>query len=591
MHFRQAILKVENKTYPLVQGRSNSFDEIYVDFRHQPENGGERWAVFLHPKQDVTIQRLEIQFDLQLPPAARFFCNGFQSQSESRLCGLDEAISRLRFFAKKYLTRFGDERISGIPRGRGYLHSWTYTTVHGARSTADGDKALLFGSLNESTSFTLFLYDQPNSILTVRKDMDGLRLSHSFPALDFWVGQGSEQDVFERYFQLLEIQPPTPIFALGWTSSDVVSEEILLQNLENVSGSDLPFNFFQIGDGWQTAAGDWLLVKKTFPNGMGFLTKKIREKGLSPALRLAPFVAAKDSDLAKKHPGWFLKNDKGKLLEVGGFLALDFYNNEARNYLGGVFHQILDKWGFEMVSLDWLFAACLAPPPGKTRGQVMHEAMDFLRKLVGSKKIMACDVPLGSAFGLADFVGIGSRRQTVWESRFLSFLNFRERASALTSLRSSLGRWQLSGRAFRSGASEFILRNENQKLSLAQQQTLLTVNALLGNSLFTSDDVSQYSPEQIADLEAALDLRNSRILQVLELEKNVFQIDFENDGEAFSAFCNLTTSRTRNLSARTPTKAENLPPRTPTRANENGWLELQPFETLILKLPLLMEGL
>jgi hypothetical protein len=101
---------------------------------------------------------------------------------------------------------------------------------------------------------------------------------------------------------------------------------------------------------------------------------------------------------------------------------------------------------------------------------------------------------------------------------------------------------------------------------------------LLGNSLFTSDDVSQFSPEQIAELEAALDLRNSRILQVLELEKNVFQIDFENGSEAFSAFCNLT-SRTRNLSARRP-----------TRANENDPLELQPFETLVLKLPLLMEG-
>ncbi len=594
MRFRQAILKVDNKTYNLSSGKANSFDEIYVDFQVNPTPNpspegrgvrdvssryattplpsgeglgvglnGERWSVFLHPKQDLTVQRLEIQFDLQLPTDARFLANGFQSQSESRWYGLNEAIPRLHFLAKEQLGFYGDAHIPDIPHGRGYLHSWTYTTVHDIRHTADGT-ILLIGSLNESTGFTLFLYDQPNGILTVRKDMGGLRLSHSFPALDFWVGQGNEQEVFDRYFQLLEIPKPASSPALGWTSSAAISEEILLQNIENVASSGLSFNHFQIGDGWQTAVGDWLSVKNTFPKGLGFLAQKIREKDLSSGLWLAPFAAAKDSDLARKNPGWLLKDGKGVPLKIGHFYALDFYDNEVRNYLGGVFHQILDKWGFDTVTLDWLFVACLAPPQGKTRGQAMWESLDFLRKLAGRKKIIAAGVPLGSAFGLADFCQVGGGANLVWESKWQSFLGFRERASALSTLRSALGRWQLNGRAFHSASGVFSLSGENDKLSLAQQQTVLTINALLGNLLVTSDDLGKYSPEQTAELEAALEWRDSRIFSVFELEKNVFKIDFENDGEAYSAFCNLTSQKRMT-------------------EKENGRIELQPFETIILK--------
>lgn len=575
MQFRQAILKIDNQCYTLNPGRANSFDDIYVDFQNQPENGGERWSVFLHPKQDVTIQRLEIQFDLQLPPDARFFANGYQSWSESRLLGLNEAIPRLHPWTKKLLGYYGDGYLPDIPRGRGRLHSWTYTYV--LRNAVPGIQ--FFGSLNESTGFTLFLYDQPKGMLRVRKDMDGLQLSHSFPALDFWTAEGKEQEIFDRYFQALEIKPPAPSSVISWTSWHKyftrISEEILLQNLDGVANSGLPFSHFLIDDGWQTATGDWLSVKPAIPQGLGFLAQKIRERGLSPGLWFAPFVAAKHSDLARKHPEWLLKDNKGGLLKAAWnpywgdwYYALDFYNNEVRNHLGGVFHTILDKWGYELLKLDFLYAVCLAPPPGKTRGQVMYEAMEFLRKLAGTKTTLACGVPLGAAFGLADFCRIGGNIHLAWEHRFLNFFHFRERLSTLASLRSMLGRWQLNGRAFHNDPDAFILRYENQKLTPEQQQTVLTVNALLGKLLFTSDDVSKYSPEQTCELEAALELRGSRVTAVFEMGKDVFRIDFENDGKRYAAYCNLT-GRKKTIPAQ-------------ASGGREGMIVLRPFETLTL---------
>jgi hypothetical protein len=83
--------------------------------------------------------------------------------------------------------------------------------------------------------------------------------------------------------------------------------------------------------------------------------------------------------------------------------------------------------------------------------------------------------------------------------------------------------------------------------------------------LFTSDDIGQYSEAQKAEFEEALSLRGSHIRQIFELEPDVWKIDFEQDGSLWSAFCNLTQKE----------KGTPLP---------NGtWVELRPFETMVLK--------
>ena len=582
MHLRQAILQIDQQTYALTPNRANSFDEIFVDFRQEtPEQGGGvRYHIFLHPKQDVTVRRLELQFEIPTQPDDRFFANGYQSWSESRLLRVTDQLPRLRRVARNTMGYSGDEYITNIPRGKGHLHAWTYTYFQ----RASGKSSLFCGSLHEKTGFTLLLYDQRNSLLTVRKDLSDLRLSHSFPALDIWMDEGEETDLFDRYFQAMALPPPTAPPALGWTSGyrhfTNISAEILSKDLDSLT--DTPITtaaspaYFQIDDGWQTAVGDWLSIQPGFPGGMTRMAADIRAKGLLPGLWLAPFVAAKDADLVKKHPDWLLKDARGRPLRVGRnaqwggwYYALDFYNGAVRDYLSGVFHLVLEKWGYELVKLDFLFAVCLAPPPGKTRGAVMYEAMEFLRQQVGTRRILASGVPLGSCFGLVDYCRIGGGIHLAWEHRLLAFLHHRERVSTLAGLHSTLGRWALNGRAFHNDPGMFILREKEQKLTLPQQQTLLIINVLLGNLLFTADDLSQYSPEQTAELEGALMWRGSRILAVREPETEVYAIYFEREKEHYTAFCNLNG------------KAVSITNK--TDKNTNGRIETQPFETIILR--------
>lgn len=392
MRFRQAILTVDGKTHALQPNRANTFEEIYADFQQSEgvADAGTRYSVFLHPKQNVVVQRLEIQFDMPLPPDARFFANGYQSWSESRLLKVEDQIPRLRAIARKRMGYYGDEHIPGIPRGRGHLHSWTYTYLTHPGQSPAGEKPIstFLGSLNERTGFTLFLYDQSQNLLTVRKDMDGLALQHSFPALDFWVAAGEVSQLFEAYFRAAEIDPPTAPAALGWTSwyhhFTHISEAVLLKNLDSFS-AQLPERsklsgsstrtpaYFQIDDGWQTAVGDWLSVKPAFPQWNAAYRLENQRKELQPGLWLAPFVAAATSELVRRHPDWLLKDTNGRAIKVGWnpywggwYYALDFYQDGVREYLSGVFHMMLDKWGFELLKLDFLFAVALAPPPGET---------------------------------------------------------------------------------------------------------------------------------------------------------------------------------------------------------------------------------
>ena len=583
MRFRQAILQIDQRQYALTPNRSNSFDELYVDFRQEPpgQGGGVRYHLFLHPKQDIVVRGLELQFDLPTQPDDRFFANGFQSGSESRLLRVTDQLPALRSIAHHVLGHSGDAFRSGIPRGAGYLHAWTYTYF---QRSAGPDADLFIGSLSEKTGFTLLIYDQRQGLLTVRKELEGLPLAHSFPALDLWVGQG--EDLFDRYFQAMELPPPTAPTALGWTSESrpakPISATTLRHNLEHLATTPLTTDtapaYFQIGDGWQTAVGDWQSVRPAFPEGMARLAGDIRARGLLPGLWLAPFVAAKNSALVRQHPDWLLKDARGRPLRVGWnahwggwYYALDFYNGAVRDYLSGVFHIVLEKWGYALVKLDFLFAVCLAPPPGKTRGAVMYEAMEFLRRQVGSRRILGSGVPLGACFGLVDYCRVGGDMYAGWEHRLLAWLYHRERASSLAALRSILGRWQLNGRAFHSDAGGYLLRDDHQSLNPVQQHTVLIINVLLGNLLFTSDDPGPYSPEQLAELEGALLLRGSRVQGVREIEEEFFAIDFEQENAQYTAFCNLR-KKARTLSGN-PSAGDK---------NANGRIEIQPFETMVL---------
>jgi alpha-galactosidase len=290
-----------------------------------------------------------------------------------------------------------------------------------------------------------------------------------------------------------------------------------------------------------------------------------------PSLWLAPFIVASDAEITRKNPDWLLRDRSGQPIragwrpEWGGWLhVLDFYNPGVRDYLSGVFHVAVEQWQIAWLQLDYLYAVCLAPPPDKTRGQVLHEALEFLQSLCGTTKMVLSRVPLGSAMPIAAACRFSNDADTTWTDRRATYLHYRERTGALEALRSLISRWHFCKLESGIDTGAFSLASGADKLSPVQQNTVLTINVLLGNYISTADAIQAYTPEQTTELLSVLDLRGSRVVSINMVQPDVFQLVFEQSKTKGVAWCNLNKRPVQVL------------------RTQSEWLELNAFETIIL---------
>ena len=443
----KAIIRFNNKILEAHLNKSTIVDELYVMFTLETTPQYKRLKLDVHLKQDILLQSIEIQLDTHLDKTqSRIFCNGFLSSSKSRLYNFDEIPDSLRAIAQPFLGKTGDYHINFIPRKKGVLHSWSYGYIQNDHS-ANID---FIGSLNENTGFTCLLYNADNQTVTIKKDVENLQLSHSYPAIDVVLMKGNTPSVLGTYFDLQNIKKPQNLpltNGLNFHRKNKNNTEIsVTEDLKLIEENKTAIEFYTINEGWTTHIGDWVSIKNTFPNGIAKMAQLIHNQGLKANLCLSPFVVEAESQIFKTKPDWILRSPNGKPLKAGFapqtlgwshpyLYALDFYNKDVQEYLTGVFHTILDKWGYNMVQLDLLYAVCILPRPNKTRGQIMHDALAFLRQIVGNKIIIAGDVPLASALGSINYCRIGSDKYTEGENKILQFLKYRERDSTMSLLK------------------------------------------------------------------------------------------------------------------------------------------------------------
>ncbi|MCC6412161.1 MAG: alpha-galactosidase [Saprospiraceae bacterium] len=533
MTIHQATLNVDGKEYTLHTGKPSFFDTFYVDFQQEAVVGGLRYTVFLHPKQDIFIQHLELQFRLPDPAPLRFFANGYQSRSACVAAQPGDGA-------------MADGGSLGLPSGKGFQSGWTYAWAQAPAQgwRVEGQKAdrLFWGSLNEQTGFTFFHFDPNTALLRVRKDMGGLSLSHSFPALDLWTSAGTEQEVFDRWFKMLDAPPRRLEPSLVWTTQGRTPfyEKDLETTLNHLTSSNLPYIMVFFAEGWQKNLGDWRQTSTAFPSGMGAAVQQVRQAGLKAGIWLAPFVAAQDSQLVRQNPEWFLKEISGKNVVYGKqqLFVLNFYHPEVQDYLHGLLHIICDKWGFNVVQAGMMEAVCLAPPSGKTRGQVMHEALAFLRSACGKTWLMADEVPLGSAIGQVDAVRCCPEPLSPPRTGWLNRLPWMKKVDVLGGLKTALARWQLNGGLWNNENGCFTLLDH--RFTPEQQQTALLLQSLLGQWLWTSDDPNDYTAEQRCELEDALMWQGSKILLVDEMGPGQYVLTILYEAEPYKVFVNLT---------------------------------------------------
>lgn len=511
---------VKEKSFPIAT--SFVHEDLTLIPQMQELQNGQLYILQMEVKTPLCIKRLSIHLTPTMTKVDQMMVNGYQSWTQSREMSSHEQISSLRWIAKQRAGFYGDYHFHKTSGKTGQFHSWTYTYLR-----QSGGQLFLVGSIDESFAFTILDYQFQKNYLTIEKELNDLTVQGQYTPFQLYMGTGKGLAVWDEYSSFFSQKKQRKQRISGWSSwyhySTRIDQETVLNNLMALKEAQIPLDLFQIDNGYQQAIGDWLKPNEKFPGGMQQLAEQIRAQGYKPGLWLAPFICEEKSELYQKHPEWVLRDEKGSPVKAGWdadlggwFYGLDFYASGFQDYVQQVFRTILSEWGYQMLKLDLLYAVALQPRSNKSRGQIMSEALTFLRAISNDQWLLGCGTPLGPAFGQVDYCQIGSDIALHWEDSKSAFLNNRERASAINSVLSAIGRWQLNQRVFMNEPAVFSFQDQANKLTDNERFTLFILSNLFGGLICFSDDIRDYHSVQLTQLRSMYPLVNVDLREVIK---------------------------------------------------------------------------
>ena len=437
--------------------------------------------------------------------------NGYQSWTKTKEYFLSEKERDVNKIPKPLLRTFAFDRYGDttfFDYDENILHGYDLFYVK-------KDDGAFIVSANYKKAYLIIVLDRRTGEISLRSELDGLILQkgESFTVADYYLADGYDKGIkiLDKIFPKKRTDK-----ILGYTSwynyYQNINEEIILRDLE---GLDERFDLFQIDDGYENFVGDWMEIDVgKFPRGLRSVVEKIHAKGFKAGIWLAPFVAESKSRVFKEHPDWFDFDGQKCICGANwsGFYSLNLEKKGVKEHIATFLKFYVDM-GFDFFKLDFLYGANLPLYKGKTRCQVAEEAYDFIREILKGKLILGCGATIFNAANKFEYMRIGPdvslKFDDVWYMKFMH----NERISTKVTLQNTIYRSLLNGRIFGNDPDVFLLRDDNISLSAEQKRALITLNALFGSVLMTSDDIGKYDDEKKNTLAAALDLfRNGKAL-------------------------------------------------------------------------------
>ena len=515
---------------------------------------GNVFSASVKTADEITITDLSAVFEFEFKEEDRIFLNGYQSWTDTAehppWYGMREWLRTSQVVADRYAAdAHGDYSMVKYAKRRGEQHGFTFGTFR------RGEGMVLVGSLREDHGFTVIRTFAADGRVTLKPEMPVRMLDvGQRVVLGRWaVTRGTLDECYDRWFALMGVKarPVRPL--VGYTSwyrhYNDIDEDKLFHDLEGMKGA--PFveriadeaskagcsgamPLFQIDDGY-CKVGDWLAVdERKFPNGLAPFARAAREAGFLPGLWVAPFVCERDSRIFHECGDWLLHDDKGEPVRSGpqwsGGYALDTRNVEVRSYILDVLRTMTREWGFGLLKIDFLYAACLPTYPGRTRAQVASDAFAFLRDCLGDKLILGCGAPLFPAAGKFDYMRVGPDVSLKFDDAWFMRFMHRERVSTKITLQNTVYRSLFDGVLFGCDPDVFLLRDDNLSLSFDRRTALITLNALFGRLLMTSDNIADYDGEKLDLLTRALSLFRGARVKCYRREGDTIRITYAHAG-------------------------------------------------------------
>ena len=217
--------------------------------------------------------------------------------------------------------------------------------------------------------------------------------------------------------------PPLRVWCSWYSYYRSVTLENMLENARLARQHDLPFDVFQLDDGFQADLGDWFDASETFGGHARDLPAELKKLGFRAGLWLAPFLVGPQSRLFAQHQNWLLKDEGGSPLLFGHnwggqYAALDTTNSEVLTWLREL-SATCREWGYDYLKLDFLYAAA---QPGVrydssiSRAGAYRMGLQALRDGLGEDGfLLSCGAPLAGSTGLVDAMRTGPDTAPYWD--------------------------------------------------------------------------------------------------------------------------------------------------------------------------------
>jgi alpha-galactosidase len=174
---------------------------------------------------------------------------------------------------------------------------------------------------------------------------------------------------------------------------------------------------FVLDDGWmknrtddKRALGDWTVDERSWPEGLTPLVDRVTASGMQFGLWVEPEMVSLDSDLAREHPEWILRDDNRPLPKSWrNQLVLDLDNPAAREHVRDAIGALLDEYAISY--LKWDMNRDILGGSVHRHVAATYRLMDELRERYPHVEIESC-----ASGGARVDAGVLERVQRVWPS-------------------------------------------------------------------------------------------------------------------------------------------------------------------------------
>lgn len=198
------------------------------------------------------------------------------------------------------------------------------------------------------------------------------------------------------------------------------------QDLQALQENLMPFDVFLIDECWSLGQwGDFEAVD-SWPAGMASAAQRIRAAGYTPGVWSCPYLVDFESDLARAHPAWLLKNRNGDRITFPmndvDHWVLDPTFPGVCDFLETTYRKLSRDWGYDYFKFDFMRAVFLDTgqqfhDQTKTRLEAYRMGLEAIRRGTGPNAYLSvCGGHYGGSLGLANSQRSGSDVVSYWDA-------------------------------------------------------------------------------------------------------------------------------------------------------------------------------